>query len=422
MEKELDKRLYWLWLQRALGFGANTNALLCAYGSARSIYEASDDDLRLSGAFSEGFFGLSACGLQRLKHTDIRSGEKVLEYCEENDISVITPDNPDYPQRLLNIRNYPLALFVRGDISCLNDSSLAIGVIGTRKPSEYGIKATEQITRGLAKNKAIIVSGGALGIDSIAHRCAIEEKTKTILVMGCGHDSNYLSENEQLRNEVTQNGATITEYPPLTLAGKGYFPLRNRIISGVSNGVVIIEANIRSGTLNTAEHAKKQRRDVFAVPGDVSSVSYAGSNKLIIDGAHAVFSARDVLDNYRFELAGKIEFSNGEPKMPFEGIDVFPLGENVVSSAKSSVKKAQKPNAVESKSEEKAKILKTTPEGISKNAALVYNVMKIKDTPLDDIIRESSLPVSKVLIALTELEIGGHVTCVGGNNYRVTGV
>lgn len=420
-EKKLDKRLYWLWLQSALGFGANTNALVSAYGSAERIYEASDDDLRLSGAFSEGFFGLKAQGLQKLKQTDIRAGESVLEYCDKNYISVITPDDPRYPKRLLGIQNYPLALFVRGDISCLNESSLAIGVIGTRKPSEYGIKAAEQIARGLAKNRVTIVSGGALGIDSVAHRSAIAEKDKTVLVMGCGHDSRYLRENEALREEVTRNGATITEYPPLTMAGKGYFPLRNRIISGVSNGVVIIEANLRSGTLNTAAHAKKQRRDIFAVPGDVSSVSYAGSNKLIIDGAHAVFSAQDILERYRFELAGKREFSNREPKTPFDGIDLFPFGENDAPQEKIPVKKAQKPRAAAPKCEEKAKILKTVPEGISKNAALVYNVMKTEDTPLDDIIRESSLPVSKVLIALTELEIGGHVACVGGNNYRVTG-
>ena len=417
----MDKRLYWLWLQSALGFGANTNALLSTYGSAEKIFEASDDDLRLSGAFSEGFFGLRAAGLQRLKQIDIRVGEKVLEYCEKNYINVITPDSPLYPKRLLDIQDYPLALFAKGDISCLNENGLAIGVIGTRKPSEYGIKAAEQIARGLAKNKVTVVSGGALGIDSIAHKSAIAEKDKTILVMGCGHDSRYLIENEALREEVTRNGATITEYPPLTMAGKGYFPLRNRIISGISNGVVIIEANLRSGTLNTAAHAKKQRRDIFAVPGDVSSVSYAGSNKLIIDGAHAVFSAKDILEHYRFELAGELEFSVAEPKTPFYGIDVFPFGENAEPEEKIPVKKAQKPCAAEPKCEEKAKILKTVPEGISKNAALVYNVMKNEDTSLDDIIRKSALPVSKVLIALTELEIGGHVACVGGNNYKVTG-
>lgn len=416
----MDKRLYWLWLQNALGFGANTNALVSAFGSAEKIFEASDDDLRLSGAFSEGFFGLRAIGLQKLEKTDIRMGEKVLEYCDNNNISVITPDTPLYPKRLLDIQNYPLALFVRGDISCLN-SGLAIGVIGTRKPSEYGIKAAGKIAHGLAKNNVTIVSGGALGIDSIAHKSAIAEKSKTVLVMGCGHDSRYLIENSELREAVTQNGATVTEYPPLTMAGKGYFPLRNRIISGVSNGVVIIEANLKSGTLNTAAHAKKQRRDVFAVPGDVSSVSYAGSNRLIIDGAHAVFSAKDVLERYRFVLAAEREFSETEPKTPFDGIDVFPFGENEAPQVEAPVKKAQKLRPTPPKCEEKAKILKTVPEGISKNAALVYNVMKNDDTSLDDIIRGTSLPVSKVLIALTELEIGGHVTCAGGNNYKITG-
>lgn len=416
----MDKRLYWLWLQAGLGFGANTAALLAAYGSAKAIYETGADGLRLSGAFSEGFFGLSSFGFKKLETTDIESGKRVTEYCDKNYISIITPDDPLYPQKLLKIQNYPLALFVKGDISCLGGENLAFGVIGTRKPSEYGIKAANQIARGLAQSGAVIVSGGALGIDSIAHKSAIEENAKTVLVMGCGHDSKYLSENAPLREEVTRNGATITEYPPFTASGKGYFPLRNRIISGVSDGVVIIEANLKSGTLNTAAHAKKQQREIFAVPGDVSSVSYAGSNKLIIEGAHAVFSASDVLERYKFEIAARQEFSAEEPKVPFEGIDIFPNGKSEKPERKRTVKKAQKDDIAPQKNEEKPKNLKNAPEGVSKNASLVYNVMKCGCTSLDEIIRESALPVRKVLIALTELEIGGVVASAGGNNYEIT--
>lgn len=412
--------MYWLWLQAGLGFGANTNALLASYGSAKAIYETGADDLRLSGAFSEGFFGLNSFGFKRLKTVNLDAGKRIIEYCDKNYISIITPDNPLYPQKLLKIQNYPLVLFVKGDISCLNGSALSLGVVGTRKPSEYGIKAAKQIACGLAKNNAVIVSGGALGIDSIAHKSAIEQNAKTILVMGCGHDSKYLSENAPLREEVTRHGATITEYPPFTASGKGYFPLRNRIISGVSDGVVIIEANLKSGTLNTAAHAKKQQRDIFAVPGDVSSVSYAGSNKLIIDGAHAVFSASDVLERYKFEIAARQEFLGVEPKVPFDGIDVFPDGKSEKPKRKTSVKKAQKDDIPPQKNEEKPKILKNDPEGVSKNASLVYNVMKCGCTSLDEIIRESALPVSKVLIALTELEICGAVASAGGNNYEIT--
>ncbi|MDO4380548.1 MAG: DNA-processing protein DprA [Clostridia bacterium] len=415
----MDKRLYWLWLQAGLGFGANTNALLASFGNARNIYETGTRDLRLSGAFSEGFFGLGPRGFKRLETVNIEAGKRIIEYCDKNYISIITPDDPLYPQKLLKIQNYPLALFVKGDISCLNASALSLGVIGTRKPSEYGIKAAKQIACGLAKNGTVIVSGGALGIDSIAHKSAIEENAKTVLVMGCGHDSKYLSENAPLREEVTRHGATITEYPPFTASGKGYFPLRNRIISGVSDGVVIVEANLKSGTLNTAAHAKKQQRDIFAVPGDVSSVSYAGSNKLIIDGAHAVFSAADILERYKFEIAGRQEFLFGEPKVPFEGIDVFPLGKSEKSKPDESVKTEQTKKAFPKEKEENPKKLKTELQSVSKNASLVYNVMKFGCSSLDEIIRKSALPVRSVLIALTELEIGGAVACTGGNNYEL---
>lgn len=415
----MDKRLYWLWLQQGLGFGANVSTLLSSFGSAQNLYEASEDELRLSGVFSKGFFGFTDNSFKRLENADIESGKRIIEYCEKNYINIITPDDPDYPKRLLLVQNYPLVLFAKGDISCLNREKLAFGVVGTRKPSEYGIKAARQIARGLAKNGAVIVSGGALGIDSVAHNCAIEQNGKTILVMGFGHDSNYLSENAALREEVTRHGATLTEYPPFTKFARNSFPLRNRIISGVSNGVVVIEANLKSGTLNTAAHAKKQQRDVFAVPGDVSSVSYSGSNKLIIDGAHAVFSAKDVLERYKFELSAREEFFEKEPKTPFDGIDVFKNGENKITERTQIVEKAQKEDVLLPKNEEKPKIFKTAPESVSKNASLVYNVMINGNLSLDSIVRESNLSVRAVLIALTELEIAGAVSCAGGNNYAI---
>ncbi len=414
----MDNRLYWLWLQNGLGYGANTNALMSMFESARAIYEAGPNEMRVYGVFSEGFFGLHSSGFAKLESADISAGKPIIDYCDKNGIQIITPDNSLYPKKLLQIQNYPLVLFVKGDISFLNSEELTFGVIGTRRPSEYGVKAANQIARGLAKNGATIVSGGALGIDSVAHRCAIEEGSKTVLVMGCGHDSRYLSENAELREQVTQHGATITEYPPFSLSGKGFFPLRNRIISGISDGVVIIEANLRSGTLNTAAHAQKQHRNVFAVPGDVSSVSYAGSNKLIIDGAHAVFSAADVLNHYRYVIAGKREMNNKEPAVPFEGIDVFLHGENDVSSEKTKV--APKPKNVASKPKlnNETENLKKELEGVSKNAALVYNVMNTVCVSLDEIVRESGLPVNKVLVALTELEINKAVISMGGNNYK----
>lgn len=413
----MDKRLYWLWLQSGLGFGANVGGLISSFGSAQSVYEAREDELRLSGVFSKGFFGFNDNSFNKLRSVDIEAGKRIIEYCEKNYINIITPDDPLYPQRLLLIQNYPLVLFAKGDISCLNREKFAFGVVGTRNPSEYGIKAAKKIAAGLSKSGAVIVSGGALGIDSVAHKCAVEENGKTILVMGFGHDSNYLSKNAPLREEVTRHGATITEYPPFTPFNKSSFPLRNRIISGVSNGVVIIEANLKSGTLNTAAHAKKQQRDIFAVPGDVSSVSYSGSNKLIIDGAHAVFSASDILERYKFEVSARDEFLKNEPKVPFDGIDIFLNGENKIE--KPVVKKAQKATAQPTENEEKAKNFKTGLQSVSKNASLVYNVMINDCLSLDEIVRESGLSVRAVLIALTELEICGAISCAGGNNYVI---
>ena len=416
----MDKRLYWLWLQKGLGFGANTNALLSSFGSAKAIFEAGESDWRLSGAFSEGFFGLKSSGLERLLKTDLGVGEKTLEYCDRNYINVITPEDEAYPKRLLEISNYPVVLYVRGDISCLNESKVSVGVIGTRRPSEYGIRAAEKIAGGLAESGVTIVSGGALGIDSIAHKSAIGKNGKTVLVMGCGHDTAYLSQNAALREEVTRHGATVTEYPPTSSVFNGSFPLRNRIISGVSNGVVIVEANLKSGTLNTAAHAKRQHKEIFAVPGDVSSVSYSGSNKLIIEGAKAVFSAKDILEYYGFELSARRELGKIEEVVPFEGIDIFPLGENEEEEKPSLVKEPKKRKEVVLQKENNSKISEIDLESVSKNAVMVYNVMKSGFSSLDMIVQKSELPVRAVLVALTELEIAGAVSSAGGNNYNLS--
>ncbi|MGN0469064.1 MAG: DNA-processing protein DprA, partial [Acutalibacteraceae bacterium] len=257
--------IYWLWLQKSLGFGARINDLMRFYGSAKEIYEAGEASWRESGFFGKSLFEINPSAIESMKNTALSSCEKIIKDCEENEIQIVTPENELYPENLKHITDYPAVLYVQGDLSCL-ENKLPIAVIGTRKPSAYGISAAEKIARGLAKQKAVIISGGALGIDSIAHKSALEENEKTVLVMGCGHGAGYLMQNEELRQSVAKNGAVITEYPPFSKASITSFPKRNRIISGISKGVVIIEAGESSGTLNTASHASKQGRDIFAVP------------------------------------------------------------------------------------------------------------------------------------------------------------
>ncbi len=420
-----NNTLYWLWLQNSLGWGAKIRELISFFGSAKALYEAGESQWRASGLFGTNLFEINPKKIEQLKTTPLSLGEKTIKQCCENGIEIVTPDSPLYPENLKTATDFPAVLFVKGDLSCLKDK-LPIAVIGTRHPSEYGISAAEKISSELARQNTVLVSGGALGIDSIAHESSLKENSKTVLVLGCGHFSKYLAENEWLRKEVSKNGAVISEYPPETQSAPYLFPLRNRIISGISKGVLIVEAGEKSGTLNTARHGKSQGKDIFAVPGDISSVAYAGSNKLIRQGAQAVFSAKDILAFYRFSLEAMKEIESAEPVTPFDGIDSFIYGE---SEKKKPVKRAKSKDKTEKTKEEKAKeFIKETQEektfsnfnaeSVSNNAILVYNQLSGEEDELDEITKKSALPVRKVLIALTELEMAGAVVSCGAGRYK----
>lgn len=413
----MNNVLYWLWLQKALGFHAQLLDLIRVFGSAKEFYEAGEAQWRSSGIFGSSLFEVSPKKIEALKETKLTYGENIIKYCQNCGIDIVTPDDENYPPLLKLISDFPAVLFVKGDLSCLKDR-LPIAVIGTRRPSLYGIHAAEKISRGIAKENTVIISGGALGIDSIAHKSAVEEGAKTVLVMGCGHGAGYLFENEELRQSVSLNGAVISEYPPLTKAAIHYFPKRNRIISGISKGVVIIEAGEKSGTLNTAAHARAQHRDVFAVPGDISSVSYQGSNKLITSGAHAVFSAEDVLNFYSDFVNYNAEIESAGEKTPFEDIDKFAYGE-VPKKSIAKKKKTEKEKVPKENSAHVKKFIKINAESVSENAFLVYNHMSGEEMSLDEITRACSLPVRKVLTALTELEMFGAIVSCSGNRYSL---
>lgn len=409
----MDKRLYWLWLQYVLKTAGDTKALIDIYGSAVDFYEAGESEW-------ENYFG------GRRLHAFKRSKEKspedfceTAEFCDKHNLRIITPDSEYYPQRLLTIKNYPAVLFVRGDYKCLNQG-VPLGVIGSRTPCVYGENAAKDIVRTITENGALIVSGGALGIDSIAHRTAMDTGGKTVLVMGCGHGYDYLRDNAELRKEVTKHGVCISEYPPFTPVAQKTFPERNRIISGMSRAVVIIEAAERSGTFNTANHAKRQGRDLFVLPGDINSGNFAGSNRLVTEGATAIFSGEDILN--KCDLLKKVSRFKGEKT----GEVFLDVGEKSVEGKhhKKRCDKTGTHKSEENKKEEKTvqkteNIIKNIPAGISKNAEIVYNIMSDGINELDEIKRKSQLEVRHILVALTELEMLGFAEAYAPNCYRI---
>lgn len=224
-------------------------------------------------------------------------------------INYVTFYSDDYPELLKNIFDPPPVLFYIGDISI---QGITIAVVGSRKPSYYGIKAANKIAGDLAASGVIIVSGMARGIDSTAQWAAVNAGGKTIAVLGCGVDVIYPPENRGLYEKIIKTGLVISEYPPGTQPIAGYFPQRNRIISGISRGVLVIEAGEKSGSLITVQMALEQGRDVFAVPGNIFSAMSVGCNRLIKDGAKLVASAQDVMEEYQCygEIDGSFDDKN----------------------------------------------------------------------------------------------------------------
>ena len=410
----MDKRLYWLWLQYVVKPAGDTKALLEVYGTAENFYNAGEEE------WESYFHSVHKRGpIARLTLKSPTDFSDTVDFCDKHSLHIITPDSEYYPKNLLDIENYPLALFGRGDYTCL-DNDKTIAVIGSRTPCVYGENAAKNIVGTLSENDALVVSGGALGIDSISHKAAIDHGGKTVLVMGCGHGYDYLRENADLRKSVTMHGCCISEYAPFSPVSHVSFPDRNRIISGMSNGGVIIEAGDSSGTFNTANHAKKQGRELLVLPGDIESGNFAGSNQLINEGAKAIFSGENVLVRLGFMEESEENITEKTGKA-FEHIDEkSPEGKNQKKKPKKPKKIKHEENKHDEKNQEKTEnIIKNLPAGISKNAEIVYNIMSDGINDLDEIKRKAQLEVRHVLVALTELEILGLAENCSPGCYRI---
>ena len=231
--------------------------------------------------------------------------KRVLNLIVKSQVDVITIFDQNYPQDLENIYDKPLVLYIKGNI--IEDDNLAMAIVGSRKNTSYGKWATERFVKELVDMGVTIVSGLAMGIDSIAHRVALESNGRTIAVLGNGLDIVYPKRNKDLYIEIPKNGALVTEYFFGVRPFAYNFPQRNRIISGLSLGVITIEAKEKSGSLITAQHALEQGKEVFALPGNINSIFSRGTNKLIKDGAKLIMDIEDIVEEiYQLEERSKI--------------------------------------------------------------------------------------------------------------------
>ena len=291
MNIEYERQIYWIWLTLKSALNPITlDRLLEVYHTPENIYNQTD--------FSKCGF-LSKRGEEQLSDKSLDQAKMTVDKVEKMGGYILTYDDEEYPPLLKKIYSPPYVLYLMGQ-HLKWDELLTITVVGTRKYSSYGKKVTETITKELSSMGATVVSGMARGIDSIAGCAAIRAGGKTIAVLGSGIDVIYPTEHKSLYNAIMKNGVVMTEFPPGTKPYKQNFPRRNRIMAGLSYGVLVSQAPRRSGALITAAHAIENNRDVFAVPGSIFDEEQAGANILIQMGAKSVMTAKDILDEFPY--------------------------------------------------------------------------------------------------------------------------
>ena len=406
----MNHPVYWIALQTALGVHSKKlSVLMDFFEDAEGVFEATPEELKRCPTLTEK-------ELAGLLSRPFDAAKAMWEECVATGITPIGPDHPRYPQGLRNIPDMPCVLYVKGDLPRF-DRRLSISVIGTRKPTTYGKLVCERIASVLATAGVTVVSGGALGLDSVAHRAAMDAGGTTVAVLGCGINYDYLRENKTLRDAICQHGALVSEYPPRSPATRYTFPARNRLIAALSQGTVVVEAGEKSGTLITADYALEQGKDVFALPGSVMSPSFKGSNRLISQGATAVFSGLDVLGRYRHEYFNDLNLDKAtelHKKQIGEMLTIEeapPPTEEMLAALGVSV--SLKPS-------EPKNLVKPTPKGLSEPATLVYNTLLGEDgLPLHLLVERTQLETPALLRELTKLEMNGYITKDPAGNYHI---
>ena len=396
---------YWVWLAGRQGMNTGgASKLLEWFGAPEQAYFADPAEYELAG--------ISRAGRASLEDKSLDGSERILGECARLGLRVLTLQDADYPERLRQISDPPCVLYVRGRLFSF-DEEVAIGVVGARRPTPYGEEMAGRLGMELARSGALVISGIAQGLDSAALRGALKGGGGVVSVLGCGTDVVYPQENRWLYEDVAAAGALISEYPPGTPPEGYHFPIRNRIISGLSLGVVAVEAAERSGTLITARLALDQNRDVFAFPGPADAPMSAGTNRLIQRGeAKLILSARDVLCEYEGVYPGRLR--RPEPLTPQEQGER--LGE--IQSGAQPAEQLPRKEEVDKKPEKAYISLKDYTQKFTDDERAILTALGGKILHPDELVEAAQIPARRVLSALTMLQVGGYVAERPGRRFE----
>lgn len=414
----MDHLLYWIWLSLRCGAGSELGTyLLKFFQTPKDVFDADEAELRK-------IEGMDDAIVAALLDRDLSLPERILRYCERVNVGIMTCGGGIYPERLQGIHAKPLVLYYRGKVPDLDDN-VCLACVGTRKCSEHGARAAYQLGADLAASGAIVVSGMALGIDSCAQKGALSAGGHTIAVLGCGIDRVYPPSNQDLMERIAEKGTLITEFAPGTDPNGKNFPIRNRIISGLCQGTVVVEADRRSGSLITAEYALKQGRDLFAYPGGADEPLAKGTNDLIRNGASLVTCARDVLGEYELLYPHRIFTENisshMKPNRSFAKKRTETTLTKDTSAEKTSRFSARKekeaPTSVDIRSR---KDLSGLGESEKQVVSCFSGAMSCEELGAELLRRYGvSFDVGTLLGTLTILEIGGYIEALPGGSYRL---
>lgn len=415
-----DKRKYWLWLSHSLGQGSKSAvALMRHFADPSEIYGLEADEIKEKSPETDAKI------LKKLVARPLDEEEEILYWCDNNSVSVLTPDCDKYPKSLLGLQDAPMVLYALGDIENIDDR-MCCAVVGTRNMSDYGRDMAYKIGAGIADAGGVLVSGLALGIDGMAMAGALDAGGKSVAILGCGIDRVYPKEHEHLLKKVVENGMVITEYAPGVAPIGEHFPVRNRLISGLCQAVCVVEGNMTSGSLITARHAIYQGRPLYAVPGPVGADNSTGTNALLKGGALVATCAADILENFEFMYPLTLRSDRFVPHRPSEDVE----NDYSVSGRGKKKKEKSEKNEKHQKAEKKKEKASAFPPEEKKPekkhidiGSLTERDTKVLDYMMPDVpmlaeeIAGCGLSLPDVMVALTMLEIAGAVEAGAGGYY-----
>ena len=414
--------IHWIWFATRTGLGDKMKCtLLSHFEDPEEIYFAPELEF-------ERFEDLSPSGVESIMDKDLTACEEILESCQEKGIHILTFRDAAYPARLKNIPDPPMVLYYKGSLPAFDELPV-IGVVGTRRASAYGLTAAKRLGYQIAACGGTVVSGMATGIDGTAMKGALTAGGTVVGILGCGADIVYPASNRWLYADTEKYGCILSEFPPGTPPVGRNFPRRNRIISGLSCGVLVVEAPEKSGALITARLSADQGRDVFVVPANIDVESAMGSNALMREGAIPVSSGWDILSEYRYQFPSKVRQNRTPVRMTATAEELSVEREEpakVAQEPKKSPEKKPKLSLLRKKvidnSEKSAYIdFKKTHSALSADEQRIVSALESGQRLVDDVIAELELAPGVILASLTMLEIKGIVRRLPGRYIELTG-